>query len=516
MFLKGPSVTLETMNIASSRWFAVSLFLITVLTRLPFTGQYLYHWDSVNMAFGLRHFDVQAGAPQYPGYIVYVLLGQLVNAFIHDEQTSLVLISIVSSGLAAVAIYYLGREMFHPTTGVIAAAFLISSPLVWFYGEIALPHVLDLFGITFALWLFYRIMQGERRWLWFTAVFLALLGGIRQQDLLFLGPVIVFTLWQVGLRHIILFGMIGAAVSFMWFIPLVQNVGGLQSYLAGSSAYSETFFSTTSLLHGAGTAGLRRNLLSKLIPYALYAWSLALLPTFIYWGTQFPRRRCVWLKNRKVWFVILTIGPVLAFYTFVHMGQQGLVFVFMPMLLILSAEALRRLLPRPTYLRLTAAGIVLVNAGLFVLAPAAPFRANGPRLLTYDTLREHDRQLGDQISAVRSHFAPDDTVILSSEWRFMEYYLPEYALAQVETGGRWEADEGELTSVDFDRLTAEWLGADEADEWFIVIPNANVLPFVDASFEWLADEDGTEFAFLRLQAQESLIYEDGRFRVSDM
>jgi hypothetical protein len=498
----------------NTQWLPVVLFVITVLTRLPFTSQYLYHWDSVNMAFGLRHFDVQAGAPQYPGYIVYILIGQLFNAFIHDEQTTMVLISVISSGLAAAAIYYLGREMFHPITGVIASVFLISSPLVWFYSEIALPHTLDLFAITFALWLLYRIMQGNQRWLWFTAVFLALLGGVRQQDLLFLGPVILFAIWPVGFKRILIFGAIGAAVSLAWFIPLIQNAGGLQAYMIGSSAYSRTFFSTTSLLHGAGMTGLRRNILSKLIPYTLYAWGLALLPAIIYWGMRFLHHWQAWLKNRKVWFVILSIAPALAFYAFIHMGQQGLVFVFMPVLFVLSAEALRRLLPNSAHLKLATAGIALIGAAIFVLAPVYPLGINGPKLLAYSTIREHDQQLADQISAVRSQFAPDDTVIFSAGWRFMDYYLPEYALASAEIGSQGEANAGALTKVDFDRVTADWVSTDGTHDWHVVIMDAELLPFVDATVELTSAGSGIK-GYLTLQSDEAFIYEDGRFRVED-
>src|SRR5690606_11441555 len=261
---------------------------------------------------------------------------------------------------------------------------------------------------------------------------------------------------------------------------LIQDAGGLQAYMIGSSAYSRTFFSTTSLLHGAGITGLRRNILSKLIPYTLYAWGLALLPAIIYWGMRFLHHWQAWLKNRKVWFVILSIAPALAFYAFIHMGQQGLVFVFMPVLFVLSAEALRRLLPNSAHLKLATAGIALIGAAIFVLAPVYPLGINGPKLLAYSTIREHDQQLADQISAVRSQFAPEDTVIFSAGWRFMDYYLPEYALASAEIGSQGEANAGALTKVDFDRVTADWVSTDGTHDWHVVIMDAELLPFVDA------------------------------------
>jgi hypothetical protein len=493
-----------------TRWLVTGLFLITLLTRLPFASQYLYHWDSVNLAFGLLHFDVQAGAPQYPGYIVYALLGQLVNIFFDNPQTTMVLISIVSSGLAAVASYYLGRELFNHATGLIASAFLISSPLVWFYGEVALPHTLDLFAISLALLLLYRIMQGERRWLWLTAVFLALLGGVRQQDLLFLGPVILFAVWQAGIKRMILFGVIGAAVSLAWFIPLIQNAGGLQAYMLGSSAYSESFFSTTSVLHGAGMTGLRRNIVSKLIPYTLYAGGLALLP-ILYWGTRLPRRWQAWLKNRKTWFIILSIVPALAFYALIHMGQQGLVFVFMPLLFVLSAEGLRRLLPHLTAQKVAVAGVMFTGAAIFVLAPVYPLGSDVPRLLTYSTIREHDRTIAQRIDTVRSRFTPNDTILLADNWRHIEYYLSDYPLARVNIGSRWEVDEGELTDADFDFVSVDWFDSGVNDQWQVVILDAELQALFDKSPESLPGDQ--PIAYLTMKPDEALVLDGGVFYV---
>jgi hypothetical protein len=140
---------------------------------------------------------------------------------------------------------------------------------------------------------------------------------------------------------------------------------------------------------------------------------------------------------------------------------------------------------------------------------------NGPKLLTYSSIREHDQQLAHQISTVRSNFTPDNTVIFSADWRFIAYYLPEYALASVEIGGQGEASEGELTTVDFDRVSADWFNTRAIDEWFIVVMNPELLPFVDAPVESLTTETSPSAAYITLQPHEVLVYEDGRFRVED-
>lgn len=497
------------------RWLPIILFVVTVVSRVPFASQYLYHWDSVNMAFGLRQFDVMGEAPQFPGYIVYIALGQILDRFIGNPQTTMVVISIVSSGLAAVAIFYLGRDMFNLSTSLLAALFVITSPLVWFYSEIALPHTLDLFGVTLAAWLLYRIMQGDTRHLWLTAVFLALLGGFRQQNLIFLGPLILFAVWRIGIRRITLFAAVGAAVSLAWFLPLIYYTGGLKSYLAGSSAYSNRFFQSTSLLQGAGMVGLRRNLISKLIPYTLYAWSLALLPAVGYWGPQILRHWRAGLTHRKVWFFALWMAPTLAFYIVIHMGQQGLVFVFMPALFLLSAAGLYRLFEtRPSLLYAATAVIALVGAGIFVLGPTYPLGENGPKLLTYSTLREHDSLLQSEIAAIRGNLGPQNTIVLAADWRFFQYYLPEYPLARISVGGKWEVNEGQLADTNLGPITADQLELPEDGHWQIALLTDGIA--VEANDDQIKSIDmaqGGQLAYLSLSPDQALMIGDSSFRV---
>jgi len=68
---------------------ALCLLLITILSRIPFRSQVLYHWGSVNFAFAMQRFDVAAEQPQPPGYIAYVWLCRLVDLLFHDLQVTM-------------------------------------------------------------------------------------------------------------------------------------------------------------------------------------------------------------------------------------------------------------------------------------------------------------------------------------------------------------------------------------------------------------------------------------------
>ena len=74
---------------ASEIWTTVVLLLGTMLSRVPFRSHILYHWDSVNFAFAMQHFDVAAEQPQPPGYIAYVWLCRLVDLLFHDLQVTM-------------------------------------------------------------------------------------------------------------------------------------------------------------------------------------------------------------------------------------------------------------------------------------------------------------------------------------------------------------------------------------------------------------------------------------------
>lgn len=428
----------------------VALFLGTVLSRIPFRSHILYHWDSVNFAFAVRHFDVAAEQPQPPGYIVYVWLCRLVDLLFRDPQTTMVWISIVSSGLAVVAMYLLGRAMFNQRVGLVGALFLATSPLFWFYGEIALPHVVDAFLVILSAWLLWEAMHGKIWAVVSAAVSMALAGGIRQQTPVFMGlatlVAMVGLLRRVGWTRGLLWGGLAVAVFGLlcagWFFPLIRSVGGLDMYLKVMGDFSERFQATTSLFMGAGWFGLIRNM-RKLSIYTAFGWSVALVPLVFYallrlWQQRF---RANW---EQVSFLVAWALPSLLFYTLIHMGQQGLVFVFLPLLLLASAIATVRLLERRGRVTLVTGvtALALANAVLFIALPEYPLGGERFKVLSWDTLRNNDAYYQERFDAIRKHFSAENTAILAANWRHVEYYLPEYVRLPFYVEAKWEKEEG--------------------------------------------------------------------------
>jgi hypothetical protein len=139
----------------------------------------------------------------------------------------------------------------------------------------------------------------------------------------------------------------------------------------------------------------------------------------------------------------LWIVPSLTFYTFVHMGQQGLIFVFLPVLLLFGAVGLTRLLTtRPRWLIAAMAVLVALNAGIFCLIPEYPLGLGTQRLLTRSTLVNSDHYYQDRFRAIEENFAPESTAILADNWHHVEYYLPEYTRLPFRVVSEWEKAEG--------------------------------------------------------------------------
>lgn len=502
-------------------WTASGLFVLTFLSRVPFRSRILYHWDAVNFAYAMREFSVAKEQPQPPGYIVYVWLCRLVDLLFGDAQITMVWISVVTSALAVVAFFYLGRSMFDCRTGLIAALLLATSPLFWFYGEIALPHTLDTLLVIVSAWWLCRVMNGRTGYLIPVTLVLAIAGGVRQQTLVFLAPLALFAVRRIGAKRLLLMLTVGAVVCLAWFIPLMQSSGGVGKYLETTGAFTWRFQSTTSVLMGGGWWGVQRNLV-KLAMYTLFAWSLASIPGVIYIAQRLFRRE--WPRNwHRVIFLGLWIVPAIVFYALIHMGQQGLVFVFLPALLLLSAVGLSRLLggngEKRWMASLATVGLVICNSAVFCLASEHPVGVERFRLLTRDTLANSDHYYLDRFTAIEESFAPEHTAILAANWRYTEYYLPDYPSLHFDVVSKWEQGEGEPVGLGRAQVSPTVsLGPrrDEREQVAIVVFDPILKSFnaTPARIQTLPLAHGGALEYFALTREEVLEYGGGMFGIT--
>jgi hypothetical protein len=450
---------------------ALGLAVVTLLSRWPYRARMLYNWDAVQFALALREFDIAKHQPHPPGYLLYVGLGRLLNAWVGDATLAYVALAMLFSAGTTFILYWLARRMYDRPTAVVAASLLAVSPLFWFYGSVGLTYAGEAFAATVVAWFAYRTLTEGGRHLYWGAFSLGLTGGMRQSVLLLLLP-----LWLGAAlvdirsrpesrpgRRLTLAGGILVASVLAWLLPMMWLTGGPAAYVAASTQLYGSMLLPTSVLGGslevtfAQARYLIESTLVGLGPLSLVALAL---PAYA--------RRAGW-RGRE-WFLLGWIVPPAVFYTLVHFGQAGYVLTFLPALVILLSHVLvwavgagSARLRRPNWRwALTTAvllPLVLVNTGFFVSARPLPrefdhrssdswvWRARDElhdwiMSRTAAALREHEAVIRTYVDTIRERYDPSDTALVtelnnprSYPWlRHAMFYMPEYPIYQVQLG----------------------------------------------------------------------------------
>lgn len=389
--------------------------------------------DSVQFALALEKFDVTVHQPHPPGYFLYVMFGRLLNYLINDANTTFVFISILFSGLTVIAVYYLGKELFDEKTGVIAAVVALTSPSVWFHGEVALTYIGDAFFSTAVAFLCWKVYKGEHRYIWLSAVILGISGGIRQNAVIFLFPLWLFSVKGAPAKKIILsVGLLGL-VCLLWFVPMIIMTGGWDAYRA---AVRELW-----LFHFSYAPAFERDwssfkvFFSALFDFTIYGIGAG-VSILILSAYSITRHGRIKLLNRTMaLFFSFWALPSIFFYLFFisGTGNPGHVLIFLPPLFVLVAAAVRYMsdevgdITKKGYLLPITLTLIIINAFIF-------FYSSYP--VSYKEIKNHDRYLEAMLEEIKS-FNPSRTAIFVRPYiyygyRQIMYYLPEYRVYQVD------------------------------------------------------------------------------------
>lgn len=443
---------------------AGALGALTVLSRLPYRARLLYNWDAVQFALALREYDVVKHQPHPPGYILYVGLGRLVNAWLRDPTAAYVLLAVAFSGLTTAVVYLLARDLYDRATALAAASVLAVSPLFWFYGSVGLTYAGEALFASGVAYFAFRALQGSETDAWLGAAALALAGGMRQSLLCLLFPMWLLAC-ALGVRRArtmpIGLAILGA-LALAWFVPMIVLTGGLARYVAASAYLADlVVLPTTAVVSPIDTTlRMSRYLLeSVLVGLGPLALAALLLPWHV--------RRHGWA--RPEWLLVAWIVPPVLVYTLVHFGQAGYVLTFLPALVLLltrvlitalgeAARRTRRRAPGPALAAAAVATIVLVNGAFFVNARPLPRDFDTPKPAwrltaeheifdwvlsrTAAALHEHEAVVRTFVDTIRRLFPPEDTVIItelgnarSYPWlRHAMFYLPEYSMFELRVG----------------------------------------------------------------------------------
>lgn len=406
-------------------WY-ISFFLLVVVSRAPFIGSMLYHMDAVQFALALDHYDVAAHQPHPPGYFLYVMLGRFFHLFIQDANRSYVFLNILLSGLTVSGLYHLGKEIADKKTGVLAAAFALVSPTLWFHGGVALSYAADAFFSTALAVVCWKTYKGEESYVWLSAVVLAIAGGVRQNTAVFLLPFWLFSLKALPARKVVLsIGLFGVT-CMLWFIPMVLMTGGWSTYrpaleqiiVPGAYSFPGAVAGAMRVLPRLAAEGLGAGL--SLIFFAAY---LLVRRS----GPGYPD------KSKTAFLALWILSPIF-FYaiTGLHPRISGYALIFLPPLFLLTAVSAGyvhdslKMTFKNKYLLPAFACLLGINIFIFVF---------GHTVVSYAEIKQHDKFLSRVVGGIKT-LDPEATVIITDPCMFfgyneLMYYLPEFRVHQL-------------------------------------------------------------------------------------
>lgn len=408
------------------------LFIITLLTRIPFTSKLLYNLDSVHFALALEKYDVYLHQPHPPGYFLYVMVGRAINLFVHDAHTSYLTISVIASGLTVVAVHYLGCAIFNRETGRWAALLALTSPLLWFYGEVALTYIIEACFSAYLAFLCWKMLQGDQRSVWYSTIALGVAGGIRQQTLLFLFPLWIYSLkgfpFQKKVSAVLLLG----CVILTWLLPMFFATGGAIHYFSALREQWD-FFLGYGTVFTTGPAK-RIFVIEAILRYLFYGIGLGFLMMGLHCYSVIRKSQWSSISSDKILFFLVWLLPTFIFYLLILIAIEhpGHALIFMPAFFVLLpvsarnvAMELQRLFPQ---IRISMASyfliIILFTNTLFFLLLPWPVSAQA--------IKKHDENLLTILKGIEDHFPPRDTIVLNTRpyfqysFKHVMYYLHDF------------------------------------------------------------------------------------------
>ncbi len=410
---------------------AVDLFLLmcaAAATRIAFRSHYLYDIDSVNFALGMRRFDPSAHQPHPPGYYLYVLLGRLVNEIFHDANTALVAVSIAAGCGAVVMIYLLADNWFGRSAAVFAGLTFIFSPLAWFHGTVALTYAVEAFFSALAGYLCWRAYCGSQGFVVPAAVTIGVAAGFRPSILLFLGPLLLFSLVFAsgGVSRARALSAGGALVLTLaaWFFPMISASGGFSAYSSSLLSLWRIAPAKQTVFNSSPAVSFAR--LISIAGIYLLCFGCAALLTFRRSGAE-PA-----IGLRKKAFLWAWVAPGLLFFTliFLRFVNSGYLLVISPpgfaWLGFRASKWYAASLSGKKLKTAVVCGCAAVNSLVFLFAPV---------YCSWNAVRHFEAELRDVVRSVPRIASPADTMIVGFDSHFLGYrhagyYLPDWFTAQ--------------------------------------------------------------------------------------
>jgi len=386
---------------------------------------------------------------------------------------------------------------------------LMTSPLCWFHGEIALSTIVDSALVVSFVFVCWRAIQQGVTWFRILemAALLAAIAGVRAQSAPLLIPLWLYVLWgfarPCGRK---LPGAIALVVGFslLWFVPTVKSAGSIASYVHLLRLKSQ--IDAPRIVWGGGGMGA---LLNDVYCMGSACWvglpgvGIIALTELIFW-IVFAKPRAkdgfIGTHNARRNVLLLWIVPTVLFGMFMYVALPGHILNFFPAVAILSSLGLvglaERLATRFSINRSWTLGFVLfllvaVNAIVFVWPPRWAPRVLPGLPLTRMEIHQHDVDLSTCFRVIRDKWPLGNIVIChrleSFYWGFpqFEYYLPEYSNVMLAAHATMPGAAGTNVWIGYMHRTTFQSSFEVADgqQIILVVPPGESVNLFETSFD---------------------------------
>jgi hypothetical protein len=394
------------------------LFILGVLTRVPFQTEFLWAHDSVLYARAIERFDPLDQRPQPPGYLYYVLLIRAIDWVVGDANRAMTIISLLAGAAAVALLYLFAARLYDERTARASGAFLLTAVTFWTYGGVAYPYTLLAalsIGCAMLFWLALRAESGRGPRLALATAGYGIAIGFRTDLAVFLAPLWLMTavtaplLWAVGSA------LLGALLVLTWFLASAWLNGGVSSLLEAMRMQGQFVDDRYSVFGDLGLRALYGNVyeLARYLGRGLYFLAVLLVVVPL----SASARRIELSDRRRIAFLLMWTLTPLAMYIPIHVGEYGYIFSMLPGLCIIAARgaiALARGARMPRLLPWVVSSVALANAAVFLISDT-PLSAR-------DVVRR-DRGIGERIERLNQPDLAGATIVAAYDGMIVQHYF---------------------------------------------------------------------------------------------
>ncbi len=408
--------------------------LITLLTALSvifFRSHYLINWDAGQFALGTVTYSLQDHTPHPPGYYLFVKIGGILGSVLGDVNLAFILLAALAQ--YAAALFFWRACRLHTSSELLPlamTAILLLHPFVWYERLVALPYSFELLTGSVLLWATLRVQETRSpAYIYLGAATVGILAGFRPSIVILAVPLILLQ-WIFAWRIFapLLSIIIGCVATALWFIPFVQELGGLSPF--ANSVIGQ--YANVQVNPIGGTT----------LPFFAGALFLTLLP---FAPGILANIRGLFGKETVplTAIALLPICWLVSVYSFLHFGDPGYLLGMVPFICYWLFLAVREKIWRaltPIIIGILAFELLLFGTSAF------SYLARLPRLqdISYGAILTHDARIAQYEKVVREsdpsttaffivrgqYFKSDGTVDTypSPEIRVLSYLFPDVRL----------------------------------------------------------------------------------------